>query len=137
MNNPPSNISTPIVNKNVRSKNSMTYSNPNFYNMSSKKIIITDHALQRIKERTDYSQKQNIRKFVTDARYKGINVSLINAYNCKSFGISSRVYNYITSHFYVNSNRNKIIYYNNSIFVFAGNKSRSLITVVNLDKEKI
>lgn len=109
----------------------------NFYSQSTSKINITSHAMQRIKERTDFSQKQDIKKFVSNARYKGVHVNLISPENCMSYGISVDTYKYIRSHFKQSNNSNKILYYKNSVFVFSGNKSRTLVTVVNLNKENL
>ena len=110
---------------------------PSTNQYSTDKIIISDHAMLRIKERTDYSQKNNIRRFVTDARYKGINVNNLNNSNCELYGTTPKILSYVKSHFRTSNNSNKIILYKNSIFVFSGKKSRTLVTVVNLDKENI
>lgn len=116
---------------------SLAYNNPNHFQQSASKIVITTHAMQRIKERTDFVQKQDIKRFVANARYKGVHLNLISFNNCNDFGISKEAYNYIKKHFFKCDNHNKLIYYKNSVFVFSGNKSRTLVTVVNLDKENL
>ena len=95
--------------------------------MKRSKLIISDHALDRIKERFPNISVKNIDAFVSAARYCGKSLDTIKRTDVK-------LYNFLKNR-YAKNHSTKIILYKNGIFVFSGqgHKARTLITAVNIE----
>lgn len=100
---------------------------------SGKKVKISDHALQRFHERTNIPTK-DIKSYLSSVRNSGIHLESLTPYVCEKmhYNFSLSFYHYLTHYFVQKYNSNKIILYKDNVFIFAGNNSRTLITVIEI-----
>lgn len=103
---------------------------------SKTNIKISPHAMQRIKERTELSARNDIMKYISQARYYGIQIHLLNHTNYFNFGIPENLFIYLKKHLY-NYASDRLILYRDNIFCFTGAKDRTLKTIMVVPKNYI
>lgn len=97
-------------------------------------IRITRHAEQRIKERVNikFNNPKDKLRFVYKARYMGI--SLAHA-SLQDLNLNKELYNYLNKYYKGHKGTETIRLYQNWVFVFVGDKGRTLKTVIGIDQK--
>lgn len=98
---------------------------------SKTNIKISSHAMQRVKERTCLSVKNEIMKYISQARYYGIHIRNLSRDNIIDFKISVDFYHFLKGNFYSYAS-DELILYKDNVFCFTGHKNRTLKTVINI-----
>ena len=95
--------------------------------MIKRKVEITAHARQRLRERFPNVPESVFQTFVSSARYSGTDIREIEKRDPKRA-------EWVKTRFRYNKTT-RIILYKNGIFVFSGNHGhvRTLVTVVNIE----
>ena len=93
-------------------------------NQNRHKVKITEHAKSRLASRCPYILPNNYSGVCTAARYKGTSIN----------NLPDNQRKWVAKHFKFKYNTNQIRVYKNTIFIFAGDHSRTLITVYRLPK---
>ena len=101
---------------------------------SKSNIRLTSHGMQRVKERTPYSVKNEILNFVAQARYYGIKIDLLNKENYKNFNLPWDLYKYVKNNCYAHSS-DRLFLFRDYIFCFTGNKDKTLKTMFKIPEE--
>lgn len=101
---------------------------------SYKDIKITDHAMDRSKERLGINKRVELQKISNEARYKGVNLKALRGNTYESIGLTREEFQFIKNRFSVRNNSTSIFLYKGCIFIFVGNGRRTLKTVVNLNQ---
>lgn len=102
----------------------------NFGKISYRDIKVTCHAKQRAAERLGINKESEIQKLAHAAKYKGVKILSLNFENYGSFGITYDMYRYLKNHYNHRYKSDKIYYYRDHVFVFAGDRSRCLKSIV-------
>ena len=113
----------------------MKKKNVNRSKISHKDIKLTMHSKLRAEERVGLTSSEEIRKLAVSARYKGININALNEDNYNELGISKALYNNLKHHYSRRTNAERLYYYKGNVFIFCGNDSRTLKTIVNVNVE--
>ena len=113
----------------------MKKNNTNRSRISYKDIKLTMHSKLRAEERIGLTSSEEIRKLAVSARYKGININALNKDNYNELGISKALYNNLKHHYSRKTNAERLYYYKGNVFIFCGNDSRTLKTIVNVNME--
>ena len=102
--------------------------------ISQGKINITHHAYIRFKERVQNENitEKDLRKLAFSARYYGLSIKHLTLSQVDN---NQKLYNYLTSCFRLKSNTDEVRFYNNYVFIYTGKKSRTLRTIVNVNKK--
>ena len=97
-------------------------------------IKITRHAEQRIKERVNikFNNPKDKLRFVYKARYMGI--SLAHA-SLQDLNLNKKLYDYLNKYYKGHKGTETIRLYQNWVFVFVGDKGRTLKTVIGIDQK--
>lgn len=97
-------------------------------------IRITRHAEQRIKERVNikFNSPKDKLRFVYKARYMGI--SLAHA-SLQDLNLNKELYDYLNKYYKGHKGTETIRLYQNWVFVFVGDKGRTLKTVIGIDQK--
>lgn len=115
-----------------RSECNKLTSNPKQRGQISKdKISITKHAYDRFRERVinaDVTEKQ-LQSFAAKARYKGLDLRNINKNDFKQH---MDLYQHLKHNFEFYTNTQDIRLYGGFVFIFAGKKGRTLVTIVDV-----
>lgn len=98
-------------------------------------IKITYHAKQRAAERLGIYKESEIQKLAHAAKYKGVKVLALTYDNYADFGITYNMYRYLKNHYNHHYKSDKIYYYHDYVFVFAGDRSRCLKSIVPCSEE--
>ena len=93
-------------------------------------IKVTIHAKQRAHERLGIDKESEIQKLACTARYKGVLIRTLNSDNYEKLGITCNTFRYLKNHYGHHYNSEKIYYYRDYVFVFAGDRSRCLKSIV-------
>lgn len=93
-------------------------------------IKITCHARQRAAERLGIHKESEIQKLAHSAKYKGVKIRSLTAENYSEFGITYDMYRYLKNHYTHRYKSDKIYYYHDHVFVFTGDRSRCLKSIV-------
>lgn len=101
-----------------------------------KDVKLTAHSKMRAEQRLGLTSSEEIRKLAISAKYKGISVRALTTESCNEIGIGYDGYRKIKSQFAYHSNNDRLYYYKDAIFVFGGNKSLVLKTIINLNLDK-
>ena len=113
----------------------MKKKNTNRSRISHKDIKLTIHSKLRAEERVGLTSSEEIRKLAISARYKGININALNENNYNELGINKALYNNLKHCYSRRTNAERLYYYKGNVFIFCGNDSRTLKTIVNVDVE--
>lgn len=100
-------------------------------------ILLTHHARQRAFERFNITTDSELKKLAHSARYKGICVANLHRENYQAMNIPYRTYLYLKNKYGKHKGTDKHMYYKNMVFVFAGNKSRTLRSIIPCTQEDI
>lgn len=95
---------------------------------SKTNIKITAHGMQRMKERTSMTVKNDILNLVSKARSYGIYIDQLDRYNYKDFNLSWDLYKFVKGNVYAHRS-DRLLLYRDHIYCFTGNKDRTLKTV--------
>lgn len=95
---------------------------------SKTNIKITAHGMQRVKERTPFSSRNEILNLVAKARFYGVRINLLTKENYKDFGLSWDLYKFAKGNCYP-KNSDRLFLYRDYIFCFTGNKDKTLKTI--------
>ena len=98
---------------------------------SKTNIKISSHAMQRIKERTEFSVKNDIYNYISKARYYGVHVDQLSIDNYQKFNIPENLFIHLKKNFYYFYS-DKIILYRDTILCFTGHKDRTLKTIISV-----
>lgn len=109
----------------------------NFGRLPYRDIKVTLHAKQRAAERLGITKEPEIQKLAHAAKYKGVKIRALTCKNYSSFGISYNTYRYLKNHFSHNFKSEKIYYYRDFAYVFAGDRSRCLKSIVPCTAEDV
>ena len=104
--------------------------NSNFNRISYREIKLTRHAKQRACERLGINKESDIQKLAVSAKYNGTKILALTYDNYKDFNISYDMYRYLKNHYTHRYKSDKIYYYKNHVFVFSGDHSRCLKSIV-------
>lgn len=113
-------------------KFNLVISKSNKPRFSHKDINVTSHAMLRAEERLQLTNKKELKKIASNARYKGVNISLIRKDTYMQFGLSYNEYVFIKGRFSQVNNSTNIYLYQGNLFIFCGKGNRTLKTVINL-----
>ena len=102
----------------------------NHNKISYRDIKITHHAKQRATERLGINKESEIQKLAHAAKYKGVKILSLTFNNYNEFGISYDMYRYLKNHYNHYFKSDKIYYYRDFVFVFSGDRSRCLKSIV-------
>ena len=108
----------------------MNRNNQNFSKIPYRDIKVTLHAKQRASERLGINKESEIQKLAHAAKYKGVKILALTAENYAEFGITYDMYRYLKNHNTHHYKSDKIYYYHDHVFVFAGDRSRCLKSIV-------
>ena len=108
----------------------MNHTKQNFNKIPYRDIKVTYHAKQRAAERLGINKESEIQKLAHAAKYKGVKILALNAENYASYGITYDMYRYLKNHYNHHYKSDKIYYYRDHVFVFAGDRSRCLKSIV-------
>lgn len=108
----------------------MSYTNHDFNKISYREINVTYHAKQRAAERLGINKESEIQKLAHAAKYKGVKILSLNSENYANCGITYDMYRYLKNHYNHHYKSEKIYYYHDHVFVFAGDRSRCLKSIV-------
>lgn len=101
---------------------------------SKTNIKVTAHGMQRMKERTSVSVRNEIISLVSKARFYGICVDLLDKENYSKYNIPYPLYKFAKKNVY--SYRSDRLYlFRDHIFCFTGSKDKTLKTVINIPEE--
>lgn len=102
--------------------------------ISQDKINITHHAYIRFQERVKDQNitEKDLRKLAFSARYYGLSIKHLTLSQVDN---NQKLYNYLTSCFRLKNNTDEVRFYNNYVFIYTGKKSRTLRTIVNINKK--
>lgn len=98
-------------------------------------IKVTLHAKQRASERLGITKESEIQKLAHAAKYKGIKIRALTRENYSALGITYNMYRYLKNHYTHYYKSDKIYYYRNYVFVFSGDRSRCLKSIVPCSEE--
>lgn len=98
--------------------------------ISYRNIKVTYHAKQRAAERLGIYKESEIQKFAHAAKYKGVKISPLNSSNYSYYGLSYDMFRYLKNHYTHRYKTDKTYYYRNYVFVFSGDGSKSLKSIV-------
>jgi hypothetical protein len=93
-------------------------------------IKITAHAKQRAYERLGLRSETEIQKRAKSAKYNGIKIRALTCDNYQDFNISYDMYRYLKNHYNHQYKSDKIYYYKDYVYVFSGDRSRCLKSIV-------
>lgn len=102
--------------------------------ISQSKMNITHHAYIRFMERVkdkSITEKQ-LRQLAFSARYNGLNLRHLKL---AQVNYNKKLYDYLINCFRFRNNTDDIRLYNNYVFVYTGKKSRTLRTIININKK--
>ena len=108
----------------------MNRNNQNFSKIPYRDIKVTLHAKQRASERLGINKESEIQKLAHAAKYKGVKILALTSENYDEFGITYDMYRYLKNHYTHRYKSDKIYYYRDHVFVFAGDRSRCLKSIV-------
>lgn len=108
----------------------MNHAKQNFGKIPYRDIKVTLHAKQRAYERLGMTKEAEIQKLAHAAKYKGINIRALNLENYSLTGLSYNMYRYLKNHYSHQFKTEKTYYYHDYVFVFAGDRSRCLKSIV-------
>ena len=108
----------------------MNHTKQNFNKIPYRDIKVTYHAKQRASERLGINKESEIQKLAHTAKYKGVKILALTCDNYAEFGITYNMYRYLKNHYNHHYKSEKIYYYRNYVFVFAGDRSRCLLSIV-------
>lgn len=108
----------------------MNHSKQSFGKIPYRDIKVTCHAKQRAAERLGINKESEIQKLAHAAKYKGVKILALNGENYTSFGVTYDMYRYLKNHYNHRYKSDKIYYYRDHVFVFAGDRSRCLKSIV-------
>lgn len=108
----------------------MNHTKQNFNKIPYRDIKVTYHAKQRAAERLGMYKESDIQKLAHAAKYKGVKILALTAENYAEFGITYDMYRYLKNHYNHHYKSDKIYYYRDHVFVFAGDRSRCLKSIV-------
>lgn len=108
----------------------MNHIKQNFNKIPYRDIKVTYHAKQRAAERLGMYKESDIQKLAHAAKYKGVKILALTAENYAEFGITYDMYRYLKNHYNHRYKSDKIYYYRDHVFVFAGDRSRCLKSIV-------
>lgn len=103
---------------------------PSFNRISYREIKVTRHAKQRAHERLKINKESDIQKLAVAARYNGIKISTLALDNYNHYKICYNMYRYLKNHYTHHYKSDKCYYYKNHVFVFSGDRSRCLKSIV-------
>lgn len=103
---------------------------PVFQKISYKEIKITLHAKQRAYERLGITKEVEIQKLAHSAKYNGVRIHELTLDNYTKFNISYDMYRYLKNHYGCRFKTEKMYYYKDCVFIFAGKGSKSLKSIV-------
>lgn len=101
---------------------------------SKTNIRLTAHGMQRMKERTSASVRNDILNLVSKARSYGICVDLLDRENYSKYNIPYSLYRFAKGNVYAYRS-DRLFLYRDHIFCFTGSKDRTLKTVLNIPEE--
>lgn len=100
--------------------------------VSKNKMIITAHAKQRAAERTNFClKKDKLKETALTARYKGLDFDKIAPQDVGG----REIYAYLKENLKISASTDKFKFYKNYIFVFCGENSRTLRTIINIPQK--
>ena len=108
----------------------MNRNNQNSSKIPYRDIKVTLHAKQRASERLGINKESEIQKLAHAAKYKGVKILALTTENYDEFGITYDMYRYLKNHYTHRYKSDKIYYYHNYVFVFSGDRSRCLKSIV-------
>ena len=108
----------------------MNRNNQNFSKIPYRDIKVTLHAKQRASERLGINKESEIQKLAHAAKYKGVKILALTTENYDEFGITYDMYRYLKNRYTHRYKSDKIYYYRDHVFVFAGDRSRCLKSIV-------
>lgn len=98
--------------------------------ISYRDIKLTYHVRDRAQQRLGITNKEEIQKLAHSAKYKGIKIKSLSATNHESLGLSYYMYIYLKNHYGHHHGSDKIYYYKNYVYVFSGDRSAVLKSIV-------
>lgn len=105
------------------------------YHGSHKNIKITGHSMDRAYQRLSISSKEEVRKFASDAKNKGINLNSIREDTYRRVGLNRDEFEYLNKSFKAMNGANLYLW-KGCIFVFCGKGGNTLKTIINLKVDK-
>ena len=108
----------------------MIHTKQNSNKIPYRDIKVTCHAKQRAAERLGMYKESDIQKLAHAAKYKGVKILALTAENYSGFSITYDMYRYLKNHYNHRYKSDKIYYYRDHVFVFSGNRSRCLKSII-------
>lgn len=102
----------------------------NFGKLPYRDIKITLHAKQRAYERLGLTKESDIQKLAHSAKYKGVRIHELTRETYKANDISYDMYRYLKNHYCRKFKSEKLYYYKDYVYIFAGDRSRCLKSIV-------
>lgn len=115
----------------------MAYSDRGRLKVPYREIKLTLHAKQRASERLNINKDSEIQKLAHAAKYKGVKIRALTYDNHEDYGIPTDLYRYLKNHYAHYTNNDKSYYYKGYVYVFSGDGSRTLKTIVPCTQEDI
>ena len=111
--------------------------NPNATHTKAANLKISPHAKQRAMERFGISKECEIKKLAAQAKNLGIRVWTLNYSNYKALGLDWNTYRYLLNKYAHHYNTDKSYYYKDKVFVFGGQKSTVLKSIIPCTEEMV
>lgn len=117
--------------------NYKTTYNPHATHSKASNIKVSPHAKQRAMERFGISKESEIKKLAARAKSNGIKIWVLTKDTYKQLGLDRDTYRYLLNKYAKYGNNDKSIYYQEKVFVFGGNGSNVLRSIVPCTPEMV
>ena len=101
---------------------------------SKTNIRFTAHGMQRMKERTFVTSRNEILSLVSKARFYGIRIDQLDKFNYAEHNLPFELYKFVKGNIYSHRS-DRLFLYRDHIFCFTGNKDKTLKTVLNIPEQ--
>ena len=109
--------------------------NPNAPHTKASNLKISPHAKQRAMERFGISKECEIKKLAAQAKNQGIRIWTLNRDNYKLLGLDWNTYRYLLNKYAQHYSTDKSYYFKGKVFVFGGQKSCVLKSIIPCTEE--
>ena len=117
--------------------NTIKHYNPHATHCKFSNIKVSPHAKQRAMERFGISKESEIKKLASRAKNNGIKIWCLNCDTYKSLGLDRNTYIYLLNKYAKHMNTDKSFYYQDRVYIFAGQNSNILKSIVPCTEEMV
>lgn len=110
--------------------------NRNHNHTSWKYMNLTPHSKQRGMERLNITNTDELKKMANSARFKGIDIDLLNIRNYEQLGITYDELVILKKKYYRHNNSERLFYYKNFVWVFCGANALTIRSVVPFREDR-